>query len=108
MSDMLTMIHMIAYMSMQIKSCAVCQRQNYKLQKTSAALHPISVEGEAWHQLGMDLVGPLHTTPRGNKYIMTITDYYTKWAEAEPLQDKSAASVANVLYTVSVTWHMKT
>ena len=67
---------------MQIKSCAVCQRQNYKLQKTSAALHPISVEGEAWHQLGMDLVGPLHKTPRGNKYIMTITDYYTKWAEA--------------------------
>ena len=47
----------------------------------------------------MDLVGPLHTTPRGNKYIMTITDYYTKWAEAEPLIDKSAASVSSVLYT---------
>ena len=72
------------------------------MQKTSATLHPIRVEGEAWHQLGMDLVGPLHITPRGNKYIMTVTDYYTKWAEAVPLKDKSAASVANVLTTVSV------
>ena len=60
------------------------------------------MEGKAWHQLGMDLVGPLHTTPRGHKYIMTVIDYYTKWAEAEPLKDKSAASVSRVLYTVSV------
>ena len=74
----------------------------YRSDLTSAALHPIRVESEAWHQLGMDLVGPLHTTPRGDKYIMTITDYYTKWAEAEPLKDKTAASVSSVLYTVSV------
>lgn len=91
----------------QIKSCDACQRQNHKLAKTSAALHPIRVEGEAWNQLGMDLVGPLHTTPRGNKYIMTITDYYTKWAEAEPLKDKTAASVSSVLYTVSVQWNVR-
>ena len=89
----------------QIKSCDTCQRQNHKLSKTAATLHPIRVEGEAWRQLGMDLVGPLHTTPRGNKYIMTVTDYYTKWAEAEPLKDKSAASVSSVLYTVSITRH---
>ena len=49
----------------------------------------------------MDLVGPLPETPRGQKYIMTITDYYTKWAEAAPLKDKTASSVADVLYSVS-------
>ena len=34
----------------------------------------------------MDLVGPLPETPRGHKYIMTLTDYYTKWAEAAALK----------------------
>ena len=50
----------------------------------------------------MDLVGPLKTISQGNKYIMTATDYYTKWIEAEPFQDKLAASVACVLYSVCV------
>ncbi len=49
----------------------------------------------------MDLVGPLPETPRGYKYLMTLTDYYTKWAEAYPIKDKTALSVAAVLYTVS-------
>ena len=48
----------------------------------------------------MDLIGPLKETPRGSKYILTVTDYFSKWAEAEPLMDKSATSVADVLYSV--------
>ena len=54
----------------------------------------------AWYQVGMDLVGPLPVTPAGNKFLMTITDYYTKWAVAAALKDKTALSVANVLYSV--------
>ena len=49
----------------------------------------------------MDLVGPLPETPRGHKYTMTLTNYYTKWAEAAALKDKSPSSVADVLYSVS-------
>ena len=67
-----------------------------------APLHPIPVKDEVWHQIGIDLIGPLAITPRGNKYIMTVTDYYSKWAEATPLQDKSAPSVAQFLYSVSL------
>ena len=33
-------------------------------------------------------------TPSGHKYIMTITDYYTKWAEAAALKDKSASIIS--------------
>lgn len=32
--------------------------------------------------IGVDLVGPLKTTHQGNKYILSIIDYYTKYAEA--------------------------
>ena len=71
------------------------------MKKTSATLHPIPVQGEVRHQIGMDLIGPLKETPRGSKYTVTVTDYFSKWAEAEPLKDKSATSVADILYSVS-------
>lgn len=50
----------------------------------------------------MDLVGPLKTTPRDNKYIVTLTDYFSKWAEAAPLTDKTALGIANFIFSVSI------
>ena len=49
-------------------------------------------------QVGIDLIRPLPKTPRGNKYIVTLVDYFSKWPEAEPLPDKSAKGVALFLY----------
>lgn len=49
-------------------------------------------------KVGIDLIGPLPKTARGNKYIITLVDYFSKWPEAEPIPDKSAKSVAAFLY----------
>ena len=46
----------------------------------------------------MDLIGPLTQTPRGHKYIITLTDYFSKWAEAAPLSDKTAGGIARFIY----------
>ena len=54
-----------------------------------------------WNQIGMDLIDTLPLTSKGNKYIITLTDYFSKWAEATPLTDKTAASVAEFVYSVS-------
>ena len=59
----------------------------------------------------MDLIGPLPETPRGNKYIATLTGYFSKWAEAAPFQNKSALGVAKFIYSVSelcMTVHIRT
>lgn len=56
---------------------------------------------KVWCQVGMDWIGPMPETPRGNKYIVTLTDYFSKWAEAAPLPDKSAIGVAKFIYSVS-------
>ena len=42
----------------------------------------------------MDFVGPLEETTRGNKYILTITDLFSKWPVAYPLPSKEAENVA--------------
>ena len=65
-------------------------------------LHSIPVESKIFYQMGMDLIGPLPVTSLGNKYIVTLTDYFSKWAEAAPLPSKHAAGVAKLIYSVSI------
>ena len=48
--------------------------------------------------VAMDLLGPLPVTPQGNRYILTIEDYFTKWTEAYSMQDMEASTVANIFY----------
>ena len=51
--------------------------------------------------VGIDFVGPISpVADDGNVFIFTITDYFSKWAEAIPTIDKSAASVATALFKV--------
>ena len=54
-----------------------------------------------WCHVGMDLVGPLPETPRGNKYILTLTDYFSKWPEAAALRSKASEEVACSMQSVS-------
>ena len=48
----------------------------------------------------MDLIGPLPKTARGNKYMVTLVDYFSKWSMATALQDKTAKRVALFLYAI--------
>ena len=45
----------------------------------------------------MDIVGPLPKTKRGNRFILTICDYATRYPEAIPLPSIEASRVAREL-----------
>ncbi|XP_028456540.1 uncharacterized protein LOC114570412 isoform X1 [Perca flavescens] len=49
---------------------------------------------EPWQWLGLDVRGPLPQTLNGHKYILTVTDYYSKWVEAVPMQSCLPPDVA--------------
>ena len=68
-----------------------------QLHKASNVLHPIPVPMKCWSMMGVDLVGPLKEN-NGFCYIVTAVDYTSKWKEAGPICDKSALSVAQVLF----------
>ena len=44
------------------------------------------------------MIGPLPKTERGNCYIITLVDYFSKWPEAERTADKTARTVDEFLY----------
>ena len=53
--------------------------------------------GKPMERIAMDIMGPLVTSRRGNKYVLVVGDYFTKWTEAYPLPDQKAETVATAL-----------
>ena len=49
------------------------------------------------HIVATDLVGPLPESDNGNKYILVVTDYFTRWVEAFSLLNQEARTVATKL-----------
>ncbi|CAC5370409.1 unnamed protein product [Mytilus coruscus] len=45
-------------------------------------------------RLATYIIGPLPRTPRGNRYILIISDLFTKWVEIIPIPDQSAITCA--------------
>lgn len=73
---------------------------NKKMTSTTPELHPVPVKSP-WYHIGIDFVGPITpTSSSGNRYILTVSDYFTKWAEAVALPSKHAQGVAEALFKV--------
>ena len=68
--------------------------------KVGPELHPVAVKAP-WNHLGIDFVGPLAVPSLfGNRYILTCSDYCTKWVEAFATPTKSAPQTALALFKV--------
>ena len=48
-------------------------------------------------RIAIDILGPLPEIPRKNKFILVISDYFTKWTEMYPVPNQEATTVAEKL-----------
>jgi len=53
-----------------------------------------------FERMAMDLIGPLPRSRKGNKYILTIVDYATRYPEAVALPSTEASRIAKELITL--------
>ena len=79
-----------------IKTCEICQKAKYGGLRQSSSQGPLWV-GRRWQKVAIDLVGPFPVMTRGNKWILVLTDHFTRWQDALPLPDATAPVVAEVL-----------
>jgi len=87
-----------------IKSCKVCAARKAPFRQ-KAPLHSITHPRRPFDLIGIDFVGPLRETDEGNKYLIVITDYVTKWVEAFPTKDAKATTVARILVDQIISRH---
>ena len=81
------------------RTCGVCQKATQRgVQK--APLVPLPIVSEPFSRIAMDIVGPLLRSRSGNKYLLVICDYATRYPEAVPLKSIDAESVAEELIKV--------
>ena len=43
--------------------------------------------GALMERLAADTLGPLPVSDLGNKYLLIVADYFTKWTEAFPIRN---------------------
>lgn len=54
--------------------------------------------GMPLEHVAMDIAEPFSETHQGNKFILVVSDYFTKWTEAYAIPNHQAETVANTFY----------
>nr|GEV23950.1 reverse transcriptase domain-containing protein [Tanacetum cinerariifolium] len=78
-----------------VKNCDSCQRQGKISQKDEMPQNAIQV-CEIFDVWGIDFMGPFPNS-KGNKYILVVVDYLSKWVEAKALPTNDARIVVKFL-----------
>ncbi|UYV68065.1 hypothetical protein LAZ67_5002947, partial [Cordylochernes scorpioides] len=71
-----------------VKTCHLCQSRKGSNHLPSGLLQPIPPANYPFERIGIDFVGPLPSTKRRRKWIIVLTDYYTKPEEEWPKEAK--------------------
>ncbi|CDF32470.1 unnamed protein product [Chondrus crispus] len=77
------------------KNCAACARERVKLRRNTKEMKLFTPKAPL-EFVAIDILGELIITKRGNRYILVISDRYSKLVRTVPLKKISAAHIAQV------------
>jgi transposase InsO family protein len=87
-----------------VRTCQECQllkpRHEFK-----APLGDVAEPTRPFEILAIDVLGPFPVTPDKNRYILTFMDHLTRYAEAVPIPDTTARTVARAYVTAIISRH---
>jgi len=79
-----------------LKQCPQCAKYYRGSAPRNAAMQTPLI-GQPWMRVSVDITGPHPKSTRGNQYILTLVDHFSKWAEAMPIRNHTALTVARQL-----------
>ncbi|KAH7639739.1 hypothetical protein HUG17_3772 [Dermatophagoides farinae] len=80
-----------------IKNCSRCEFFKNDDEKTKLPMVPSVLEPLNWCKVGLDFCGPLQVSEAGNKFVILIQDYASKFLLAEAFEDVSDLARKRIL-----------
>ena len=81
-----------------VRKCDLCQRRK-GTREFVAPLGEVQEPTAPFQLTAMDVTGPYRTTPRGNKYLLTFIDHFSKYVEAFAIENQTAETCARIYAT---------
>ena len=69
------------------QSCDLCASKKGPSKKPKALMRQYNL-GVPTERIALDILGPLPLSNEGNKYLLVVSDYFTKWPEPMPCQTR--------------------
>jgi len=79
--------------------CHQCQMRKKNVSAPKTELTPLPQCTEPNQRVHADLFGPLKTSSNNKKYILCMTDAFSKYVELVPLPNKEALTVASAIFS---------
>ena len=77
-------------------SCPICQKSGPAI-LSKAPLQPLPIIKDPFSRVAMDVFDPLPRTKAGNKYVLVLMHYTSKWPEAYALRNVTTETVVKCL-----------
>lgn len=78
------------------QTCSVCATRKSSGRNNQGPMQGIKV-GYPMQVIAVDITGPFPESDAGNRYILVIGDYFSKWMEAYAISNQEAGTVATKL-----------
>ena len=82
-----------------IKTCDKCQKNRTDIHPKPDLLTPLPICTEPNQRIHADLFGALVTSRRNEKYILCMTDAWTKYVELVALPNKEGETVTDSIFS---------
>jgi len=84
-----------------VRSCDICQRSVPRGRVTKVPLGKMPVIDIPFQRVAVDLIGPFSpASSQGNRFVLTLVDYATRYPEAVPLKNAETETVAEALVNI--------
>lgn len=80
-----------------VRSCKTCQACKVEQKLPAGLMGAGRKVEEPWAMISADVIGPLPRSSKGNKYLLVVTDSFTKFVLLFPLRAVTSALVADRL-----------
>jgi transposase InsO family protein len=83
------------FISNYVRHCKTCQQAKTEQTKPTGLMGQSRDSDRPWRRISTDLIGPLPRSTKGNKYILVVSDTFTKFTLTFPIRSATSAQVCS-------------